>query len=534
MLFLYFGEKKVKMKTTGLVLILSLLILNFGVYSQTINNQGAKVIVANGTTLKFQNLINQGTGGYFYYNTDLFVPGYWNNISPAIFNQGSSGKVTFNGTVQQTIRSSGSSFSNVELNNTSGNYQAILLQDNMTVNGVFTLTNGILNTNGNTLVFGNSASSNSGNSNSFVDGKMQKSGSTAFTFPSGNVNIRDFAETAGSQTFVVWSPIRTNPVANTTVEVRYLYDNSGMPDWWEHGGNMDATLHHVSDREFWLVSSTEDFTNVTLYWNDNAHALGDVCVHGFDYADASQFVPSDLTVAYWNGSMWVDADYESSLSNIQHDAGYITSRFVIPFGAKSSSFITYGSKKNQNPLPVELVRFYAECFNDYVDLNWVTASEKSNSGFVVLKSLDLKNWTEIGFVKGQGNSNQLNTYLLSDNKVFGKNYYYRLMQVDFDGKATYSDIVSITCGTPMQEPELIIYPNPTRGNVNLIGGNMPGENAKVYVYSMLGTLVYTADIRTTSGSFIQEINLDKLQPAMYTIKVVCDDFTAIKKLEKAQ
>ena len=63
---------------------------------------------------------------------------------------------------------------------------------------------------------------------------------------------------------------------------------------------------------------------------------------------------------------------------------------------------------------------------------------------------------------------------------------------------------------------------------------MPGENAKVYVYSMLGTLVYTADIRTTSGSFIQEINLDKLQPAMYTIKVVCDDFTAIKKLEKAQ
>ncbi|PLX06872.1 MAG: hypothetical protein C0596_14365 [Marinilabiliales bacterium] len=334
------------------VLLFIIMGISVFVLSQTITNTGAKVIIDNGTTVKFTNLHNSQSGGYFYYDTDLDVPGNWTNVSPATFDQGANGSVTLNGTSQQTITSGGSSFQNLTINNTTANDSEIMLGDDLEIETQMTLTDGIINTNSNTVIFQSSATSNSGNAGSFVHGEMEKTGATQFTFPSGDVISRDLDGDSSDEDYVIWSPMKSNPSASTTVSVEYFFNDSGMPDWWEHGGNMDATLHHVSNREYWLVSSTEDFTNVTLYWNDNDHTVGNICEHSFCDGTPGNFVPSDLSVAYWNGSMWVDAAYNSGSSSLLHDAGYITSNTTVPFGAKSQTFITYGSKDNQNPLPV--------------------------------------------------------------------------------------------------------------------------------------------------------------------------------------
>lgn len=501
-------------------------------FSQTIKNEGAKIIVTSGTSIIFDNLHNSGLGGYFYYNTPLNLPGDWTNVSPASFDQGASGTVTLTGTAQQTIASGGSSFRTMTINNTSGSNQAIVLSDDMEIENSLTLTDGIVNTNGNTLIFQATTTSDVGNASSFVDGKMRKSGAVPFTFPSGDIEVQDF-DGNGNVTYKVWSPMTANPVASTSVDVEYFFDDAGMPDWWEHSGNMDATLHHVSNREYYLVSSTEDFADVTLYWNDNAHAAGDICNHGFDYGDDADFVAADLVVSYWNGSMWVDADFNSGSSSIAHDQGYVTSRFAVPFGAKSQTFITLGSKNNQNPLPVELVSLSADCSGSQVDIIWQTASETNNSGFVVEKSSDGKTFAQIGFVDGAGNSNRPKSYVFSDlNPINGTNYY-RLKQIDTDGKFVYTKIITTSCENENNpEPSFIVYPNPTTDILNISAEYLPGKTAVVNVYNVLGALVWQSKENTSAGMIFTRYDMSALPPAVYMVKVVSDDFVGVKKIEK--
>lgn len=514
------------------VLAVFLLLPYLFLYNQTITNTGAKIIINSGTTVQFTNLHNSQAGGYFYYDTDLDVPGNWTNVSPASFDQGASGSVTLNGSAQQTITSGGSAFQNLTINNTAANDNEIVLGDNMSIESSLTLTDGIVNTNTNKLVFQATATTNSGNAGSFVHGQMEKAGATQFTFPCGDVNSRDLDGDAVNEDYVVWSPMKSNPSASTTVNVEYFFDNAGMPDWWEHGGNMAPTLHHVSDREYYLVSATQDFTDVTLYWNDNDHAVSDICVHSFCDGTPANFLPADLSVVYWNGSMWVDVEYNSGSSILAHDQGYITSRFAVPFGAKSQTFITYGSKNDVNPLPVELLDFYFDCNETQIILNWITASESNNKGFFIEKSIDAENFTQVAFVDGAGNSNSITEYSFVDTDFSQKEKYYRLKQIDFDGNTTISNFIYADCQDAESEPIVDIYPNPFKNNINIIANNLPSENTSLFIYNMLGSQIYQTKPSVLEGDFILNVDLDKLPPAMYMVKIISGDYVSISKIEK--
>jgi hypothetical protein len=502
-------------------------------FSQTITNVGAKIIVKDGTYVLFQNIHNSQTGGYLYYDTDLIVPGDWTNDSPATFAQGVNGSVTFNGNTVQNVKSGGSAFGKLTINNSSSNAHDIVLTDDLTITSEMTLSNGIVNANTNKLIFADGSTSNSGNASSFVDGQMNKIGATQFTFPCGDINSRDLDGDAVNENYVVWSPLKTNPVASTTVSAEYFFDNNGMPDWWEHGGNMAATLHHVSDREFYLVSSTENFSDATIYWSDNSHATGDICIHSLCDGTEADFLPADLSVVYWNGNQWIDVEFQSGFSNLVHDQGYITSRFGVPFGAKGQTFITFGSKNNINPLPVELISFTADCNSKAVDLIWQTASETNNAGFVVEKSNDAKIFSQIGFVNGAGNSNSLSTYVFTDNSPSNLKSYYRLKQVDTDGKSTYSNIVLTECtGIDIPKPTFIVYPNPFKTDINIVAENLPNTEVVVNIYNILGSLIYQYKNDATNGKFFTQIDLSDMPPAMYVVKIISGDFVGVTKVEK--
>jgi len=94
-------------------------------------------------------------------------------------------------------------------------------------------------------------------------------------------------------------------------------------------------------------------------------------------------------------------------------------------------------------LPIELQSFIGKPMGDYNALEWVTASEINNDYFIIENSVDGYVWNTVATVKGAGNSSQTNTY-----KVNHKNYkdsinYYRLTQVDFDGRNETFHVISI-------------------------------------------------------------------------------------------
>ncbi|WMN06275.1 T9SS type A sorting domain-containing protein [Marivirga arenosa] len=167
-------------------------------------------------------------------------------------------------------------------------------------------------------------------------------------------------------------------------------------------------------------------------------------------------------------------------------------------------------------LPIELKSFSASIFNNNINLDWITAKEENFSHFELERSLDQKNWEQIGIVQGLGESNSDVYYDFTDeNAPFGK-LYYRLKSVDIDATFEYSPVLSIEKGF---EGNLRIMPNPAQNASNL----------KIYVPAKFKENIDYVGLFDLSGVKIQEFrNFDtqsslqiekELKAGMYILKV---------------
>lgn len=148
-----------------------------------------------------------------------------------------------------------------------------------------------------------------------------------------------------------------------------------------------------------------------------------------------------------------------------------------------ASFSDWTVGANTLPLPITLVSFTAEKIRDTKALlTWKTASEINNTGFEVEKSLDGQNFEKIGFVNGAGNSQNAQTYTFTDENLT-TSAYYRLRQIDIDGKFEYSPVVFV------ENDRLNIYPNPAsadlfvevgKENVNLPARLLNAQGVEVW------------------------------------------------------
>jgi hypothetical protein len=181
------------------------------------------------------------------------------------------------------------------------------------------------------------------------------------------------------------------------------------------------------------------------------------------------------------GSAWTEIATANSVSgdmvsfsnvNIEND-GYYT------LGYHFSSNVV---------LPVELSSFNAELNYNQVDVFWTTFSETNNDYFSVEKSENGKDFYAIGQINGKGNSTQISNYLFTDEDVVEGISYYRLKQVDFNGRFTYSTIKSI-------ENEVIeivsnVFPNPSEnGNFNIHFSENDTENEEALTIQLVDLAV---------------------------------------------
>lgn len=112
--------------------------------------------------------------------------------------------------------------------------------------------------------------------------------------------------------------------------------------------------------------------------------------------------------------------------------------------------------------PVELIAFHATLLpNQTVQLDWQTATELNNHGFEVERSQDARHWEVIGFVKGQGTTTELQEYRHIDPQPYTGLNYYRLRQIDFDGRHEYLPVRSVRVESG-QVKGIRVYPNPIR------------------------------------------------------------------------
>ncbi|MDQ6812256.1 MAG: T9SS type A sorting domain-containing protein [Bacteroidota bacterium] len=117
-------------------------------------------------------------------------------------------------------------------------------------------------------------------------------------------------------------------------------------------------------------------------------------------------------------------------------------------------------------LPVTLINFDAKPKGGEVQVTWATVNEFNNSRFIVERSDDAFSFSSIGSVPAQGNSNGQSNYNFTDKLPLSGTSYYRLRQVDIDGKYTFSNTVAVNLDINTSA-SLKIYPNPVTKFVRL-------------------------------------------------------------------
>lgn len=139
----------------------------------------------------------------------------------------------------------------------------------------------------------------------------------------------------------------------------------------------------------------------------------------------------------------------------------------------------FGTPCSSVILPVELISFNAVLHGDDVDLNWETASELNSDHFLIERANDDATWQTIGKVLASGTSPDLNRYKFQDESPSIGINYYRLKQLDKNGKANFSFIRSVQF-----TPQIVIYPNPVSSLLTISGKTE--EQSTIRIFDLFG------------------------------------------------
>lgn len=174
--------------------------------------------------------------------------------------------------------------------------------------------------------------------------------------------------------------------------------------------------------------------------------------------------------------------------------------------------VVISSTESSCLLPVELKKFEVKRNQNKVNLNWATASELNNDHFEIQHSADGSDYKTIGQLKGNGTTAVGASYNFEHKTPSVGINYYRLKQVDVDGKYEYSPIRSVLFG----KNKISVSPTFAKENVTIYVSD--DQSTNFGIYNLAGQQVL-------SGKAIgqQRIDVGFLQTGMYFIRTEFGD-----------
>jgi hypothetical protein len=421
--------------------------------------------------------------------------------------------ITFNDTsTQQISQSGGATILRGDVGNTNyprfvfNNSNGFTLNTDVEVPAI-TLTSGKVTTGSNVLKISETeaAAISGGNNNSHINGKIGRKVATTSTvnleMPVGKANrcrplLLQVTQAAATPTYYVAEQFEST--------ARNIFNT--LPD----------SILWVSDVRYFNISKSTDVgvnAKVTIRYAIDDYVFAEqgltICKSNASYTGWDKI--RNLTTGS-NGC--VPTGLGEWDCQIQSDVFNTFSDFVLASG------------NTQNLLPIRVLSFTGKISNKDVSLDWQTASESNSSHFIVERSINGKDFKEVGRVAAAGNSNSPKSYQLLDvNAAMNKvaRLYYRLRLVDLDGTQEFSPVVVVIL-TPSESLSAEAYPNPFDEQVSINISAQGVENAQVEVTDITGKTITKRIIGLSNGSYNGILNMPtQLSAGVYLMKVVAAD-----------
>lgn len=193
-----------------------------------------------------------------------------------------------------------------------------------------------------------------------------------------------------------------------------------------------------------------------------------------------------------------------------------------------NSFSTFGGAwivNVTNVLPVAWLDVQAiPVANRHIAVKWSTASETGNAGFEIQRSSDGVRFTTISSVGGNGTTSAVSYYSFDDLQVQGgTKYYYRIRQIDINGYATYSKIVSAqlkSAGITVK-----VMPNPVTTKLQLQVASGKAQALQVMLVDVSGRVIKNLQANVQVGETIVSTDVSAFSNGTYMVRIIAADGT---------
>lgn len=297
------------------------------------------------------------------------------------------------------------------------------------------------------------------------------------------------------------------------------------------GSNVDLFVLHGSTDAPTVDVKAREAGNVTLV--DNA-SYGDITAY-------FSVPPADYTLDLYlsDGTTLVNSFIAPLALLGGGSAAVFASGFLNPSANQNgAAFGLFAALANGTVIqllpgvvPVELTTFSASVNGTSVSLNWATASELNNYGFEIQRKSLNGNFATVGFVNGKGTSTNKNEYSFTENNLEEGKYFYRLKQIDFDGKYEFSKTIEVDVRILTNFALEQNYPNPFNPTTTI--GFVLQERSFVRL-SLLNSIGEEISIlmneEKDKGYHKLNLNAADLPSGVYLYRIQAGNFSDTKKM----
>lgn len=367
--------------------------------------------------------------------------------------------------------------------------------DDLNINsgGTLTIASGVTLTVNGVLALG--ADINLGSGNIVVNGIISSASSSGYIIADGSGTLKQNVGTSAVEfpvgTSSSYMPIEINTSSGSAdFEVRMV-------------GNSYANSASYLDNNWEITSSAGQTIDMKLTWPSSEE--------GTSFPTGNMNLHKDGTALNYNVAKSGTGPYFASYSGV--------------------SCCSQFSPGGNPPVPVELTYFDVISEEKQNLLTWETASELNNHFFEIEKSITGEDFISIGSVSGNGTTQTISKYSFSDYDVgpHQMSYFYRLMQVDYDGTYSYSPIV-VANRKIRTNTHLSANPNPISNEWSLNLSNGFNGDLLVEIFTQEGINIFREMCQFEEGILILE-NFD-LPDGIFYAKVFIGEKVVTTKVVK--